>query len=223
MYEQRVVYAGLSRMTEDRNIVKAGYQHWQETLASQPLDVFEVVADLTTFLGLGSTERKKLMVSMHSAAGRLADELPPVPEYIKSDQGSTAPATQQQPEVPRQVKKVSPHKAVTERYLQLVCQYVKRHDASAFNELAVIISDEGLPKLGSDLKRVVSDWASSGLGKIEFADSVSIDQCESTALEFYVLMSEVIGPVDSDVIVNKAIVDLQSFEASQQFSPSNLL
>lgn len=222
-YHQRVVFAGLSRMTEDRNLIVAGYQQWENNLSNNEFDIFEIVANLTKFLGLGSAERKKLMVAMHAASARLEDELQPVPEYIKTTNGSNASAAQAQPTAAASVKTGSAHKVVTERYLQLVSQHLKRLDSASFNEIAVILSNEGLSKLPTQIDRSVKGWGAGGLAAIDFTTDVSVEQCQACALEFYVLLTEIIGPVDSDVIVNKAIADVSNLPESQQFAPNNLL
>ena len=162
------------------------------------------------------------MLAMHAASGRLADELQAVPAYIISDAAAPAQAAAIDESLPS-AKSMSPHKAVTTRYLQVLCQHVKRSDKSALNELAVIISDEGLPGNPADLDSVMKSWADSGLQTLEFSDEVTEDECKDTALNFYVLVTEVIGPVETDVLVNKAIAEVVSMDASQQFDPRGLL
>lgn len=223
LYEQRVVYAALTRMTNDRTTIKSAFQYWSAKLANQPFDVVEVVTALNSYLGLGDTERKSLMISMHAASNRLVDQLQPVPEYIMD--GSVAieqdTAQQAKPEVVSKI--VSPHKAVTERYLQLVCQHVKTSNSSSFRELVEIVADEGLPKLDKSINQIVKSWGNSGLNKINFSDDVKPADCQDMALEFYVLLTEVIGPVESDVIVNKAIAEVLNMSEAQQFDPRGLL
>lgn len=221
-YEQRVVYAALKRMTTDRNLIKSAYEHWNTSLSNNPFDVFEIVGELNSYLGLGDAERKALMVAMHAASNRLVDQLKPVPEYISS--GAAAAQTSTDEAAPKAATKVvSPHKAVTERYLQLVCQHVKLSDRDSFRELVTIVGDEGLPKLHKTVNKVVKDWGNSGLDKINFDDDVETSECQETALEFYVLLTEVIGPVESDVIVNKAIAEVINMSEAQQFDPRGLL
>lgn len=223
LYEQRVVYAGLKRMTQDRNLIKAAYERWQTKAVNEPFDVFETVADLTSFLGLEDAERKTLMVALHAASSRLVDELDPVPEYVSSKNTSVPASADVEEDSNVSARPVSAHKAVTERYLQLLCQHVKRHSPESFRELVVIVSDEGLPKLGNLLNQPVKSWGASGLDKINFPNDIDSSDCQSVSLEFYVLLTEIIGPVDSDVIVNKAISEVLSMDAAQNFNPRDLL
>ncbi len=222
LYEQRVVYAGLMRMTSDRNLIKSAYQHWSTKLADQPFDVFEVVGSLNSYLGLSDAERKVLMMAMHAASNRLVDQLEPIPQYI-SDGSATVAQDTQQAKPALNTKSVSPHKAVTERYLQLVCQHLRVSSRDSFRELVGIIGDEGLPKLNTSLNKTIKDWGNTGLDKLNFANAVAPGDCQDVALEFYVLLTEVVGPVNSDVIVNKAIAEVLNMAEAQQFDPRSLL
>ena len=222
VYEQRVVYAALSRMSNDRNVIKAGYQHWQNVLSSQAFDVFEIVDGLNKFLGLQVDERKKLMLSMHAASGRLVDELEPVPDYMLSDQaGGGVEAVVKEDIISGPLG--SPHKLVTVRYLQLFSQHLKRLSSSSYDELCIMIGDEGLPDIPGYLQPVIRNWGSSGLHKIDFPDDISVDDCKDVAIAFYVMSTTLIGPVEADTIVNKAITETMNIEASQQFDPRSLL
>ena len=90
-------------------------------------------------------------------------------------------------------------------------------------ELCVIISDEGLSEGPRSLQRIIKNWGSSGLQLIDLSDDVSADDCKDLALAFYVLVTEVIGPVEADTIVTRVISEVMNIEASKQFDPRNLL
>jgi hypothetical protein len=70
---------------------------------------------------------------------------------------------------------------------------------------------------------VLRDWAKSGLSAIDLSEELSVSMCQSLAHDLYVLMTEVVGPVDTDVIVNRAIDDLLKAELAQSFNPRDLL
>ena len=231
-YEQRVVYAGLMRMTTDRNMVKAGYERWVNELSNNEFDVFEIVADIASFLGLENAERKVMMMAMHAASNKMVDQLDPVPGYISSVGGASASVdtSLDEPMSEQQTKEdvapapaASPHRAVTERYLQLVSQYVKRTDAESFRELAVIISDEGLDGIDKGLNGDIKNWGSSGLNRASLSEQITEDECQSIADALYVLLTEVIGPMDADSVVNDAITDTLSIDAASKFSPRNFI
>ena len=223
VYEQRIVHAALTRMTTDRNLIKSAYQYWAANLTDKPFDVMEIVTGLNSYLGLSDAERKSLMVSMHAASNRLVDQLPPVPEFISDGSEVAVSAAQQQEKPELTTKAVSAHKVVTERYLQLVCQHVRSSDNASFRELVSIVADEGLPKLDKAIDARIKAWGNNGLDKVNFADDITPADCQDTALEFYVLLSEIIGPVESDVVVNKAIAEVINMTEAQQFNPRDLL
>lgn len=215
---QRIVFAGLARMSDDRNMIKSAFSHWHDKYSTVPLDVFEVVAELVEYLGLGVNEKKGLMIGLHSASSRLYDDLKPVPPYILPQQNTSLSADESAAEE-EGLDSLPAHLQVTARYLQLVSQYIKRADASTHRELVKAVADEGL----SSMPDVVANWASDGLNAIQFDPTVSVEECQDLAHQMYVLVCDFLGPVESDIIVNKAITELSSLAASQDFSATRLL
>ncbi len=217
---QRIVYAGLVRMSNDRGIVKSAFTHWNDNFSNAPLDIFEVVAELVDFLGLDVAEKKGLMIGLHGASAELYDDLKPVPPYILGE------TTRQQAThddhstgLESEAKPVAPHLQVTARYLQLVSLNLKRSDPQSHKELVQEVAKSGLGSLSKE----VSAWASDGLNIINFGTGTSVQQCQDLAHEFYVLICDFIGPVESDTIVNKVISELSTLDASREFSPQKLL
>jgi hypothetical protein len=217
---QRIMYSALRRMSENRAEIQAGFNRWQEKFGSKSIDIFEVVTDLVDHLGLNINEKKALMIGLHSASSKLFDELQPVPTMFL--QGTNIDDVVNEVDVV-QVKSKPANIETTERFFQLTCQYLQRNNKSAFNELAEIIEEESLPSASKKSKAEVKDWAKGGLNKIDFSDNLSLDLCQSFAHDLYVLMTEVVGPVETDVIVNRVIDDLLKSELAQKFNPRDLL
>ena len=213
---QRIVFAGLSRMSTDRSVIKSAFLHWNQRNTNTAVDIFDVVEMLVGYLGLDVSEKKALMLGLHTASAELYDHLKPVPTYILSDQeesaGDSAVAEAES-------KSQAAHAEVTMRYLQTVSLQLKRNDANTHKELVKAVADEGLGGLSNE----VSAWAADGLNLIKFDPSVSVQDCQDLAHEFYVLVCDFIGPVETDVIVNKAITELSNLDEAREFSPQKLL
>jgi len=217
---QRIVYAGLVRMSNDRGIVKSAFTHWNNNFSDAPLDIFEVVAELVDFLDLDVAEKKGLMIGLHGASAELYDDLKPVPAYILVETtGQQARDADQSTALEIESKPVAPHLQVTARYLQLVSLNLKRGDPQSHKEIVQEVAKSGLGSLSNE----VSAWAADGLNIIIFVSGTTVQQCQELAHEFYVLICDFIGPVESDIIVNKVISELSSLDASREFNPQNLL
>lgn len=224
-FNQRVVYYALRRMTESRNDISAGFARWRQQFETKPLDIIEVVTDLVAHLGLDIGAKKALMLGLHSGSAKLFDELEPVPTMLLGD-GGAAPAHQGEPEQDRAPEIVSNKPAeiqTLERFLQVSSQYLKRSNAGAHTELMDIIIDEGLPSARKGSANDIKAWGSNGLIDISFNDRLSEDACQNIAHDYYVLLSEVVGPVSSDTIINKTIDELLLSELAQKFNPRDLL
>jgi len=215
---QRIVFAGLTRMSNDRNIVKSAFVHWNKSNTTAPVDIFDVVSKLVDYLGLDVVEKKALMLGLHTASSELYEHLKPVPAYIIGGEGSPSNMAES-PSDNTTVKAQAAHLEVTSRYLQTVSLLVKRNDPKTHKELIKAVADEGLGGMRSE----VSGWASDGLNKIKFGPQVSVQQCQDLAHEFYVLVCDFIGPVETDIIVNKAVSDVSNLDESREFNPAKLL
>lgn len=215
---QRIVYAGLSRMSPNRSEVQAGFSRWQEKFGQHDLDVFEIVADLVIYLGLGINEKKALMIGLHSASNKMFDELQAVPTVFFNKQSIN---TENLTAINQPLK--SAHIDITERFFQLVCQYLQRSKKTAAEELAEIIEDESLPSSPTSMTSDLKEWGRNGLSKIDFPSDLNAEVCKSLAHDLYILLSEVAGPVEADTIINRVIDDLLKSDAAQTFSPRDLL
>jgi len=216
---QRIVYAGLMRMSNDRSTVKAAFDHWNKSNSETPVDIFEVVEQIDTYLGIGVPEKKALTLGLHTASSELYNDLKPVPAFILGDQGAANASVEAEPK-PSAVSKQAAHLNVTSRYLQAISLQIKRNDASTHKELVSAVADEGLL---AELSNEVSNWAADNLNSIKLGPKVSVEQCQALAHEFYVMVCDFIGPVDTDVIVNRTISELASSPDAREFSPQTLL
>lgn len=222
---QRIVYAGLKRMSSNRSEVQAGFDRWQSKFSQNEIDIFEIVSDLVDHLGLDIGEKKALMIGMHSASNKLFDELQAVPTlYLQNGEASNAAEADNaisNDDAPSFSKAANIE--TTERFFQLIGQYLSRSNPSEFSELIEIIEEESLPSASTEESRVIKQWSEDGLKKISFANTMALPMCKSLAHDLYILVSEVVGPVDADTIVNRVIDDLLKSELAQKFNPRELL
>ena len=77
----RIVYAALSRITDDRVSIQQAFTHWAAAMGAEPLDNEKVASLLSSYLGLGSQQKNRFIVAMH-AAGSGARELDELPGYL---------------------------------------------------------------------------------------------------------------------------------------------
>jgi len=219
---QRIVYAGLRRMTDDRSVIKSAYNYWLSQLSNNEFDVLSVVTNLVEFLGLSSQEKKALMIALHAASNKLIDELPPVPGVMSegvNDSGlSDEPSTQA-----GTTEKTSPHQQITQRYIQLFSQYIRRASPSDYTDVRQAIASEGLDGVDRSVSKVISGWASDGMANLKLPYNITEGMCKTLALEFYMFASEFIGPNQCDEIVIKAINDCLDMDAAARFNPRDLV
>lgn len=224
-FNKRVLYAGLSRMTDDRMIIQKAYSHWLQNHASQPFDVVEVVSQLVSYLGLDVNEKKALMVALHAASSKLHDDLLPVPQFIDEDSGGgMVNGADDSADKTKQEVMSSAHALVTTEYLQQFVKHIEKQSPKSISELKGMLSSEDeVSTMPKELRPVVIEWASSGLGNISLPIGISPGNCKELAHQYYLFVCEVIGPVMADDIVNKVIVDAQRLDAASQFNPRELL
>jgi len=222
---QRMVYYGLRRMTSSRSDIGAGFAHWQEKFESRPFDVIEIVTELVAYLGLDVGEKKTLMIALHAASSKLYKELDPVPAVLLSPVALAASNQRVSERAQTGLKSSNkePQIEALERFMQLSCQYLDRINSTEHAELIDIISDEGITGAlaGNNIKLKV--WGADGLKNLNLNETLDLAECQEIAHNFYVLISEVSGPVLADSITNKAISDLLSTELAQRFNPRDLL
>lgn len=212
----RVVYAGLSRMTEDRSTIQRGFQFWHNKLASRAFEVKEVVAYIDRYLGINTAEKKALFIAMQSASNKLPDQLAPVPAFILGSDDIADEAAQ--PKV-----NLTAHNAVTTAMLQNMVQQTKRLDKAAFSELSAIIADEGFSQLPAEINSALNDWAGNNLSALVLPKMISVEDCQELFHAYYLLSTELIGPVDTDTFVDSAVKDSRNLDQAGDFNPNQLL
>lgn len=222
---ERAVYAGLRRMTDDRSVIKSAFSYWQSELSKQEFDVIAVVTALVEYLGLSSQEKKSLMIALHAASNRLVDELEPVPGVISDRSELSGEVDEQTTEksAPSLTEAVAPHLQVTQRYLQLFAQYMRKADSNEFTEFRQAVASEGLNNLDKSLNTVVSTWAANGMANLKLANSVNEADCINLAHQMYMLACEFLGPNPTDNVVLRAIDDCLDMDAASRFNPRDLV
>jgi len=220
---QRIVYAGLRRMTENRSVIKSAYSHWLNELSNQEFDVLNVVNSLVDYLDLSGNEKKTLMIALHSASNKLIDELSPVPGVITGsgmddeDQSRTNSTQNKTAEI------TTPHQLITQRYLQLFSQHMRRVDSSEFTDFRQAVGNREVDGLEASLSQSIASWAKDGMANLKLPNDISEEVCKSLAHEFYMLATNFIGPNQCDDISVKAVNECLDMDAATRFNPRSLV
>lgn len=221
---QRVIYAALSRMTDDRSVIKSAYQFWQGNLSAKPFDIIESVTELVNYLGLSGQEKKVLMVSMHAASNKLIDELAQVPAVISEENpGSAQMAATPTNDNNTQTSSKSPQYEVIEFYLQQFVQNIRKVDPSDFTDFRTTIAKEGVEGVTATINNALIQWAKDGFSNLSLAADISQADCKTIAHQLYLLATEFIGPMETDNVVTKSIDNCLNLEAATRFNPRNLI
>jgi hypothetical protein len=229
-YDQRLVCVGLRKMTKDTALIRGGFLYWNNTLAKQEFDVEKVVTILVDYLGVGVSEKKILMLTLHAASNKLFDELPPVPAVLLSmlkegvdssiiDKSDLENARENEAVVAAK----SPHWIVTEQYLLHLTVYLGKHDREDLRELRNILMSEHIVELRGKTQKAIQQWAADGFAKVGLPEDIAEAECYQITHGVYMLMTEVIGPMESDKIVDRVIEDTLRLDAAARFSPRKLL
>lgn len=213
----QIVYFGLSRLSDDRSVVRSAYQHWKNQLSSEAFDVIEIATKLVEFLGLDSSGRKTLMIAMHSANNKTSSELPSVPPFIS---GEEAQADDVQAPKPQAESNLPAHCYMTAEFFSLMFNRLKRVDSAAFAEFSTIIADEGLDGTPQSLHNAITVSVDNGL---VLNKDVTEKQCQELTNSVTLLLSEVVGPMLTDDIINNVIASLLENSKASQFDPRKLL
>lgn len=220
---QRIVYSGLRRMTTDRNTIQSAYNHWQTTLGGKPFNVVEVVDAINAFLGLDTGERKRLMIALHAASGKLAEELEEVPGYMQADSlGSSNQGAETAPEANQIVRQGSPHAQATKMFCNTFVKHVERANAADFRDFTQACTEIEY----SDNKKVQSamlDFAKSSFAKLALPSNVTEQECADVASALHLLSTEFVGPMVADQLQSKTIDGLLTMDFATQFDPRKLV
>ncbi len=230
-YYQRIVCIGLRRMTKDSALIRSGFLHWCKTLSHKEFDIAESVTELVNYLGLDSGDKKSLMITFHAASNKLFDELPAVPEVLLNMVGQSSPqagddatlSLASQANSEKVVAAKSPQLIVTEKFLAYFVVFFGKYSKEDLVDFKGIIIDEGIKDTEQSVSSAIVAWAASGFSEISLPNDISGEQCSDISHKLYILMSEVIGPVEADKIVHVAIDEALKLEVASRFSPKNLL
>ena len=221
---QRIVYAGLRRMTENRSVIKSAYGHWLKELSNQEFDVLNVVNSLVDFLDLSGNEKKTLMIALHSASNKLVDELSPVPGVITgdgTDEDENQPVTQSAQNKTAEI--TTPHQLITQRYIQLFAQHFRKVDSTEYTDFRRAVGDKELKGLDVPLTNLIAGWANDGMANLKLPNDIDESVCKALAHEFYMLATNFIGPNQCDDIVVKAVNECLDMDAANRFNPRDLV
>jgi hypothetical protein len=223
-YRQKIVYVGLSRMTEDRSTIQRAFTFWHKKLSSREFKVSEIVAYMEKYIGLTSGEKKSLYVAMQAAATRLEQELPAVPGFLLDDEPAANKDAKVNDVKQAANKKASTaHRALVQHMLRSLSQYINKRHGDYFSDLVEAIQEEGLTDTNADIKSSVDTWADGGLAKLELPTMVSEQECGEIFRNFCDLTTEFIGPVNTDRLVNLVISEALDLEEASRFDPRDLL
>jgi len=199
----KVVYTALTRMTNDRDVIKQAFIQWHGKFAHKDLDVFATVEFIESFLGLDTGEKKVLMVSMHSAASKDESQLKDVPEYIFGSGGDNAT----EPDV-------------SALYFSHISQSLQRSGTKYVTELMDVIRDEGLPNVSMAVRDALSSMVD---GELDLPGNTSEDACKMFCHEVYMLVCDIVGPMEADEISYSAIAKLLETNEASRYDPRNLI
>ena len=220
---QRVVYAGLRRMTDDRSVIKSAFAYWHSELSSQEFDVLTVVNSLVDYLDLSGNEKKTLMIALHSASNKLVDELSPVPGVITGSDNSDIDASDSQTTQTRTAEVTTPHQLITQRYLQLFGQHLRKAGAEDFTDFRRAVADSEVNGLDNKLASLIAAWARDGMANLKLPSDISESVCKTLAHEFYMLATDFVGPNQCDNIIVKAVNECLDMDAATRFNPRDLV
>lgn len=213
----KIVYTALSRMSVDREVIKQAYQSWQTAFAGKPLEVFEVVDHIESFLGLDTGEKKVLMMSLHSAVSGGGANLKDVPGFISGAGGAlTSSAVSEVPAV--SVKE--PVVTLAQIYFNAMTAGVAKKGSKFKIELLEILADEGLPGMGSGASKAIKRMDDTD---IDLPKGLSEDDCKALCHEVYMLVCDVVGPQDADDLSYKAVNAMLEANESSRYDPKNLI
>ena len=216
----KIVYFGLSRLTDDRTVIRDAYQHWENHLATETFDVVNVADKLVEFIGSDSNGRKTLMIALHAANNKSASELSEVPGFVSGNQAvaESEPAANQ---VSQQVEASLPaHCVITTELFKVLFERLRRVDSAGFTEVAGIIADEGLDDTPQSLHTMIIASPDEGL---KLTSDVSEQQCQALTHSLCMLVTDVVGPMVADDVIDNVIASLLQNSQASQYDPRKLL
>ncbi len=214
----KIVYAALSRMSDDRDVIKRAFTHWQSKFGdSAQINVLESVELIETFLGLDTGEKKVLMMSMHAASSKESSQLKAVPEYILggSDQSVSGK------EVGAATERLGPpHVTLSEGFFEHMMAAGRKRDSGLAAELEEALIDEGLEEASAAINSALKSISRSDL---ELPNATTSEECKDFCHAFYMLVCDFFGPMAADEMSYKAVAQLLETPEASRFDPRELI
>lgn len=213
----KIVYSALSRMTDDREVVKQAFTNWHSAFAGAKLDIFAFVDHIEAYLGITTAEKKVLMMSMHAASSKGSDGLSDVPAYILDGQATPNNASGAAVTETSQVAVKPPAVALSQVYFNRMLGGLKSKDKA---EVVEILADEGLPDASDALNRALKRLDSTD---VDLPKDMSEDECKSLCHETYMLICDIVGPTSADDLSYKAVNSMLESSEADRYDPKNLI
>lgn len=226
-YYQRVVCIGLRKATKDSAVIRSGFLYWNHELANTEFDVSHVVDQLVNYLGLNGSEKKSLMIIMLAACNKLHEELPAVPQVLLEMVKQPSHFSEEQPISTDSNDDVlaaqSPEWQIMSHFLNYVAIYLRKQGQESFSEFSEDLKDNGVEGVSESLSDIVRAWANSGFDPTSLHRANIEGEGAALAHAIYLLIIDIIGPVDSDIIIHKVIDECLTQPAASRFDPRGLL
>ncbi len=216
-FNNKVVYAALVRMTNDREVIKQAFVHWHGKFAHKPLDVFAYVEAIERYLGLDTGEKKVLMVSMHAASSKNESSLRDVPEYIF---GSGSEPNSGNHDAVEQGLKHAPHVSLTEQYYSNLLDGLSREGGRYVHEFESELKNDGFKSLERRARKALRKADEDGLKLPSDLDEAA---CKALCHELYLLLCDVAGPMVADDLTYKSIEALLETTEARRYDPRDLI
>ena len=214
-------------MSNDRQLVTDAYLYWQQHHSQQSLNINDIVSDLEQHFGLDTAQKKTLTMSLYAAQSRNIDELPQIPPAFLAQFSGNNANTSIAENIDNQTEEEQPAESaqliITRQFFHQLVSILEKQHPDDFSELLVILKEEELEGMPKHLCPVLVSWANDSLEKIALPADINNDDCYAFSHSFYLLLTELVGPVSVDRWVSQVIDELMKTESARHFDPRSLL
>ncbi len=220
-FDARVVYTSLHNTLDSREMVRDAFHFWRNGLAKKEFDAVAITEAIDSYLGLADSERKKLMLGLFANAGHELSDLAEIPEYIENyDAQSPEPQSRERETVePRGSSKPAMVQAV-ESFLLLSADSMRNRKLADRQDVVDELEEKGLPSLSLSINQALQR---SVRGVPDLPASMSLDDCLELMHQHYLLLCDVVGPVDTDLVYQDSITTMLKADFAKEFDPRQLL
>jgi hypothetical protein len=219
-YDARVVFTSLQNTLNSREMVRDAFAFWRRKMANLEFDAVQITEQLDSYLGLGSAERKNLMVSLFANANRSLSELSEIPEYV-GDGSADAGSGSTEASVPK------PSGAVKDVSIRLVEMFfsgcIEVMDERQSRERDEVVRELEQKGLNIKNRQVNSAIQKGARGVPNLPADLSEADCKELMHEHYLLFCDVIGPVETDLVYQTTMSSLLKMEIAREYDPRKLL